>query len=178
MHSPCPVADTEQLDFFGTLLSRTTDASTINEEGAPSCVRLKSAAPELQLRPSIPETPPTYGLADILLTAFEDEDGESQLSLGLPALPLNDFQWSEREIFAVLDGLLCSALHLLKDERTTPSLRARLIAWVAAPALSKAQLRGAPTSFQACCLSAGLDFEEMREQTLQIVAPQLLQQLD
>ena len=111
-------------------------------------------------------------------------DREIQLPLELSAptpssaSALSQFAWTDQQIDALRDGLLTSQLRLLNDTRITPRLRAELIAWVAAPKRNPVALKHAPLSFQACCLSAGVDFEEMRERTLYVVAPELIDQLD
>ncbi|MGH8239601.1 MAG: hypothetical protein ACREXP_21675 [Steroidobacteraceae bacterium] len=102
----------------------------------------------------------------------------SQLALRLPRLPLNEFEWDEQQLCAFRDGVLVSNLAMLNDSRITPELRDEIIAWIAAPMRSNADLKTDPLSFQACCVSAGMDFEEMREQTLLIVAPELIPHLD
>lgn len=157
MHSPCPVADTEQMDFFGSPSPSASTASPISEDEESTEGEQKLTAPGSRV---------------------ESRTRESQLSLGLPSLPLNQFEWTDQQLCAFRDGVLVAQLHLLNDERTTPRLRAELIAWIAAPKRSVAELKSAPLSFQACCLSAGVDFEEMRERTLYLVAPELIDQLD
>lgn len=154
MHSPCPVADTEQMDFFGS--PSASSASPISED--------EEWTEEEQL------TAPG--------SRSDSRTRESQLSLGLPSLPLNQFEWTDAQLCAFRDGVLVAQLRLLNDERTTPKLRAELIEWIAAPKRSEAELKYAPLSFQACCLAAGVDFEEMRERTLYLVAPELIDQLD
>ena len=101
-----------------------------------------------------------------------------QIALGLESLPLNHYEWSDEECCHFLDAMLVHQLHLLNDERTTPELRDDLIAWIAAPKRSLSELKQAPCSFQACCAAAGVDFEEMRERTLAMFAPELIDQLD
>ena len=91
---------------------------------------------------------------------------------------MNHFEWDERELCAFRDGVLVSNLAMLNDSRITPKLRNQIVAWIAAPKRSNEDLKTDPLSFQACCLSAGVDFEEMREQTLLIVAPDLISHLE
>lgn len=157
MHSPCPVADTEQMDFFGSPSPSASADSLISEHKESTEEEQKLTAPNSRV---------------------ESRTRESQLSLGLPSLPLNQFEWTDEQLCAFRDGVLVAQLRLLNDERTTPRLRAELIAWIAAPKRSATELKYAPLSFQACCLSAGVDFEEMRERTLYLVAPELIDQLD
>lgn len=97
---------------------------------------------------------------------------ESQLWMQL------DEAWTDEEILALQDGMLVDQLRLLADERTTAALRADLIAWIAAPMRNLEQLKHAPFSFQACCAACGVDFEEMRERTLAMFAPHLIDALD
>lgn len=157
MHSPCPFADKEQLDFFSSPPMPASGCSQASEPEEPTNGQEKPAAPGSRTASRI---------------------REPQLSLGLPALPLNPFEWTDQQLCALRDGVLVAQLRLLGDERTTPQLRADLIAWIAAPKRREAELRYAPLSFQACCLSAGVDFEEMRERTLYLFAPELIDQLD
>lgn len=158
MHSPCPFADREQLDFFG---SPSSSASAISHASEP-----EESTAEDEGKPTTPGSRIASRIRD------------AQLSLGLPALPLNDFEWTDQQLCAFRDGVLIAQLRLLGDERTTPRLRAELIAWIAAPKRREAELKHAPLSFQACCLSAGVDFEEMRERTLFLFAPELIDELD
>lgn len=155
MHSPCPVADTEQMDFFGSPSASSVSPISEDEEST-----------EEEKKPTAPGS------------RAESRTRESQLALGLPSLPLNQFEWTDEQLCAFRDGVLVAQLRLLNDERTTPQLRAELIEWIAAPKRSDAELKYAPLSFQACCLSAGVDFEEMRERTLYLIAPELIEQLD
>lgn len=97
---------------------------------------------------------------------------DSQLWLTL------DAEWTDQEIVCLQDGMLVDQLRLLADERTTVELREDLIAWIAAPRRSLNALKAVPFSFQACCAAAGVDFEEMRERTLAMFAPDLIDQLD
>lgn len=157
MHSPCPLADREQLDFFSSPPTPASGCSQSSEPQAPTDGQEKPAAPGSRTASRV---------------------REPQLSLGLPALPLNQFEWTDQQLCALRDGVLVAQLRLLGDERTTPALRADLIAWIAAPKRREAELKKAPLSFQACCLSAGVDFEEMRERTLYLFAPELIDQLD
>lgn len=152
MLSPCSDAERAQLDFFGP---PPVPAAARAEAGGP--VSEEPAAPPTRTAPSA---------------------REAQLSLGLAAQALNQFEWTDQQIDAFRDGVLVAQLHLLNDERTTPQLRAELITWIAAPKRNPVELKHAPLSFQACCLSAGVDFEEMRERTLYVVAPGLIDQLD
>lgn len=99
---------------------------------------------------------------------------ERQLAL----VPLNNLKLSDQGRYALLEGLLIHELRALDDQRTTPELREDLIAWVAAPKRTREALQEAPFSFQACCLAAGVDFEEMRERTLFMFAPHLVDQVD
>jgi hypothetical protein len=157
MHSPCPVADTEQMDFFGSLSPSASSALPNSEDEESAVEGKKLSAPGERV---------------------ESRTREPQLSLGLPSLPLNQFEWTDQQLCAFRDGVLVAQLRLLNDERTTPQLRAELIEWIAAPKRNEVELRTAPLSFQACCLSAGVDFEEMRERTLFLVAQQLRKKLD
>lgn len=157
MRSPCPFADREQLDFFGSPSMLASGSSRSSEPEAPTDQEEPADDPDSRTASSV---------------------REAQLSLGLPALPLNQFEWSDQQMCALRDGVLVAHLRLLGDERTTPALRADLIAWIAAPKRHEAELQYAPLSFQACCLSAGVDFEEMRERTLYLFAPELIDQLD
>lgn len=157
MHSRCPFADKEQFDFF-------------DSPSLPSSNASQSCEPEASTdEDGKPSVPGSRTVARVR---------EAQLSLGLPALALNQYEWSDQQMCAFRDGVLVAQLRLLGDERTTPGLRADLIAWIAAPKRRESQLRYAPLSFQACCLSAGVDFEEMRERTLYLFAPALIDQLD
>jgi hypothetical protein len=145
------------MDFFGSPSASASTDSPISEDEESTEEEQKLTAPGSRV---------------------ESRTRESQLSLGLPSLPLNQFEWTDPQLCAFRDGVLVAQLRLLNDERTTPRLRAELIAWIAAPKRSAAELKYAPLSFQACCLSAGVDFEEMRERTLYLVAPELIDQLD
>jgi hypothetical protein len=156
MHSVCPV-DQAQMDFFGvSSVSATDDRESIDRQDAAN-------AKETSAHPSERVDPDTR---------------KPQLALGLPSHPLNEYAWSEQECCAFLDAMLMDQLRLLADERTTAELRADLIAWIAAPKRNLEALKLAPFSFQACCAAAGVDFEEMRERTLAMFAPELIDQLD
>lgn len=157
MQSTCPLADREQLDFFGV-------SPTLGADDTESIEREETANPK--------ETSAT------LSSRVDRTSDAPQLALGLPSRPLNDYTWSEEERYAFLDGMLVDQLRLLADERTTAELRADLIAWIAAPKRNLEALKRAPFSFQACCAAAGVDWEEMREGTLLIFAPELIDQLD
>ena len=157
MHSPCPAGVEEQMDFFGT----------------PQTCALPSTTSELSDTAGS-ETETTAMTGARVLESLR----APQLALRLPRLPLNHFEWDERELCAFRDGVLVSNLAMLNDSRITPKLRNQIVAWIAAPKRSNEDLKTDPLSFQACCLSAGVDFEEMREQTLLIVAPDLISHLE
>lgn len=149
MTSSCP-EDQGQMDFFGV------------SEAPP-----QSEAPAERRRTHAQQTTvPT-------LTADEPIRRPPQLSW-LPDV----FTWSDRDCFAMMEGLLIDQLRLLADGRTAPEVQAEIIAWVAEPKRNLAALKNAPFSFQACCAAAGVDFEEMRERTLRMFAPHLIAQLD
>mgnify|MGYP001160576847 CR=1 FL=1 len=156
MHSICPV-EQAQMDFFDVLpVAAVGDDQSI--ESLDCATTTEASAVEGGREDNKPRKP--------------------QLSLQLPNMPLNDFSWSDQEVCAFLDGMLVDQLRLLADERTTPELRADLIAWIAAPRRSLQALKKAPFSFQACCAAVGVDFEEMRERTLEMFAPELVDELD
>jgi len=124
--------------------------------------------------------PPTRGVSRRTQanedTALMDPDSlmdRSQLSW----LP-DPIEWTDEDCVAMLDGFLIDQLQLLGDGRAGPDLHAEILAWVAQPKRSLAALKDAPFSFQACCLAAGVDFEQMRECVLQMFAPQLLKEMD
>lgn len=171
MHTFCPESQV-QLDFFGVpppsapddieSISDVTldplepfDLDAIDGEDA------EEDAPKATARMDVPEGTP-----------------QPQIALGLESLPLNNYEWSDEECCHFLDAMLVNQLRLLNDERTTPELRADLIAWISAPKRSLSELKKAPCSFQTCCAAAGVDFEEMRERTLAMFAPELIDQLD
>ncbi|MBL8269557.1 hypothetical protein [Steroidobacter sp.] len=174
MHTFCPEGQA-QMDFFGVspppapddIESISDDALDPLEDLAVDDIDLidgddaEEDAPKATARRDVPEgtAPP-------------------QIALGLESLPLNHYEWSDEECCHFLDAMLVNQLRLLNDERTTPELRADLIAWIAAPKRSLSELKKAPCSFQACCAAAGVDFEEMRERTLAMFAPELIDQLD
>ena len=156
MPSVCPDHQA-QMDFFDvSSVHAEADRESIDRNDAPNA-KETSAQPSEQVAP---------------------ETCKPQLSLGLPSQPLNEFAWSEQECCAFLDGMLVDQLRLLADERTTAELRADLISWIAAPMRNLEELKLAPFSFQACCTATGVDFEEMRERTLAMFAPELIDQLD
>ncbi len=162
MHSPGPLGPAgDQMDFFASASSNALGASPLHVEAERSAESEDSSPVDERSRPT--------GSA---------RTDDHQLTLGLPALPLNDYEWSDREICALLDGALVAQLRLLADERTSPELRRELIAWVAAPLKRMAEVVATPFSFQACCCAAGVDPEEMREQILRRFAPALLAELD
>lgn len=101
-----------------------------------------------------------------------------QLELDMPALPLNDEEWSDREIYGFLDGYLLDQLKLLADDRTSEETRQQILGWVAAPIVEAEAAIKRAFSFQACCYAYGVDPEEMRERILRIRAPELLAQED
>ena len=174
MHTFCPESQV-QLDFFG-----------VPPASAPDAIESIS---DVTLDPLEP-----FDLDDI--DAIDGDDAEEdapkttarmdvpqgtsplQVALGLESLPLNHYEWSDEECCHFLDAMLVNQLRLLNDERTTPELRADLIAWIAAPKRSLSELKKAPCSFQNCCAAAGVDFEEMRERTLEMFAPELIDELD
>jgi hypothetical protein len=153
----CPSVDQGQMDLFGVSLVPVPAETESIGRNDTTHVKQTSAHPSERVSP---------------------ETRLLQLPLGLPAQALNDYSWSPEECVALLDAMLCDQLRLLADERTTAEMRADLIAWVAAPKMKVAELRNAPFSFQMCCAAAGVDFEEMRERTLEMFAPALLDQLD
>lgn len=103
------------------------------------------------------------------------EPAAPQLGLPLPACPLNDVDWSENEIYGLLERMLVDQLRALNDDRTSAEMRRELIAWVAKPLRqSRAAVRDDPFSFQSCCYAAGLDPEELQEQVLFMFAPERL----
>jgi hypothetical protein len=116
--------------------------------------------------------------ADRILASETDELDLLNLSPSQLSWLPEAFTWTERDCLAIQDGLLVDQLRLLADGRTAPELQAEILAWVAAPKRSLTELRQAPFSFQACCAAAGVDFEEMRERTIQLIAPQLISRLD
>lgn len=157
MHSPGPLRSAgDQMDFFGSSSPRLLGTSPLHVEGERSTEPQASSPADERTRPT----------------------GSRQLALGLPALPLNDHEWTDREIYALLDGALVAQLRLLADERTSPELRRELIAWVATPLKRMAEAFATPFSFQVCCWAAGVDPEEMREQILRKFAPALIAELD
>ena len=97
-----------------------------------------------------------------------------QLELDMPAIPLNDEEWSEREIYGFLDGYLLDQLKLLADDRTSEDTRQQILGWVAAPIVEAEEASKRAFSFQACCYAYGVDPEEMREHILRMSAPDLL----
>jgi hypothetical protein len=174
MHTFCPEGQA-QMDFFG-----------VSPPSAPSEIESISEVADDPLE--------AFGPDDIELIDRDDAEEDApkatarvdvpnrttppQIALGLESLPLNNYEWSDEECCHFLDAMLVHQLRLLIDERTTPELRADLIAWIAAPKRSPSELRKAPCSFQVCCAAAGVDFEEMRERTLAMFAPELIDQLD
>ena len=150
MHPICPV-DPVQMDFFGVSSPTSSDAGD----------RLRTD---------------THAEAISAPTPLSKATRLSERQLAL--VPLNDLKWSDQGRYALLEGLLIHELRALADQRTTPELRADLIDWVSAPKRTREELQEAPFSFQACCLAAGVDFEEMRERTLFMFAPHLVDQVD
>jgi len=80
---------------------------------------------------------------------------------------------SEEETASIHENILIQSLHLLQDGRTLPKTKLEIIDWIAAPILPANELRNDPFSFQACCLCAGVDTEEMRDQILINIVPKL-----
>ena len=157
MHSSSPSLGEEQLELFG-----------ISPQRAPGLAG-STESPE-----ALSETEPPDASGARVLSRIRD----TQIALQLPQVALNDLEWSDEQLCALREGVLRAHLHLLKDERTTAELRAEIIEWIATPKRKVDDLRREPFSFQACCLAVGVDFEEMRERTLYLVAPDLIERLD
>jgi len=170
----CPDAQA-QMDFFGVSPPLAPhDIESINEVADhPHEAFAIDDAESIDWGDAEEDAPEASAIATV-----SEETAKPQIALGLESLPLNSYEWSDDECCCFLDAMLVAQLRLLNDERTTAALRADLIAWIAAPKRSLSELKKAPFSFQVCCAAAGVNFEEMRERTLAMFAPELIDQLD
>ncbi len=98
---------------------------------------------------------------------------ELQLELDMNFGPLNNFEWTDRDVLALHDSYLTDQLQLLNDERTSRETRIRILSWVATSIVPIKEAFQYPLSFQLCCYAAGVDPEEMQLQVFRIFKPLL-----
>lgn len=91
--------------------------------------------------------------------------------------PLNDYEWDDQELHAFREGVLFCRLRLLADQRASLEEREDVLDWITEPKKTPEELKFFPVSFQACCLAVPVNFEEMRDLTLEHFAPERLSAL-
>lgn len=103
-----------------------------------------------------------------LSQAYDDDDlGEIVYRMLQQDLPMDcassSAEWTEQEVLALHEGLLLHMLHLVKDSRTRPASRQRIMKWLQQNPDPVRNALETPFSFQSCCIAAGVDPETMLE---------------
>lgn len=102
-----------------------------------------------------------------LSQAYDDDDlGEivwRMLQQDLPMDLPSTAEWTEQEVLALHEGLLLHMLHLVKDSRTRPASRQRIMKWLQQNPDPVRNALETPFTYQSCCIAAGVDPETMLE---------------
>lgn len=96
----------------------------------------------------------------LLLGFFSEDNLDSDDDINDVAV--ETFEWTDRDIFALHDGVLERSLHALLDGRASDVQKAEVWAWVHAPLVPKDHPM-TPFSYQACCACTGVDPTELQE---------------
>lgn len=120
-------------------------------------------------RPRIPKPQETVSsgcvqlLLGLQLLFPEIQEGLKKLPADHPGLDDDTpTTWTTQDVIKLHDGMLQAMLHRLSDNRVSKAQQQEILHWLSEPLVRDEEALKRPFSYQACCLAAGVDPEDLR----------------